>query len=100
MDRNKRQTQLRYRHLGAAFQYTETCMGPRSLKSHSNTKRNHRNFGHRYYKYLLPVIAALVASPVNAETVGGVSATASPIANSSKPVTNQNIQVLQGAVYN
>jgi hypothetical protein len=33
---------------------------------------------------------------VNAETVGGVSATASPVANSSGSVTNQAIQVLQG----
>ena len=33
---------------------------------------------------------------MNAETVGGVSATASPIANSSGSVTNQAIQVLQG----
>jgi len=33
---------------------------------------------------------------VNAEGVGGVSATANPIANSSGSVTNQAIQVLQG----
>ena len=33
---------------------------------------------------------------MNAETVGGVSATASPVANSSGSVTNQAIQVLQG----
>ena len=33
---------------------------------------------------------------IRAETVGGVSATASPIANSSGSVTNQAIQVLQG----
>ena len=33
---------------------------------------------------------------MSAETVGGVSATASPIANSSGSVTNQAIQVLQG----
>ena len=32
----------------------------------------------------------------NAETVGGVSATAAPVANSSGSVTNQAIQVLQG----
>ncbi len=38
----------------------------------------------------------MVASPVNAEGVGGVSATANPIANSSGSVTNQAIQVLQG----
>ena len=59
-------------------------------KNHDNTKRN------RHYKYLYAVIALLFASPVNAETVGGVSATASPIANSSGSVTNQAIQVLQG----
>jgi len=49
-----------------------------------------------YYKYLLAVIATVTCSPVNAETVGGVSATASPVANSSGSVTNQAIQVLQG----
>ena len=59
-------------------------------KSDRGHKRN------RYHKYLLPIIAALVASPVNAESVGGVSATAAPVANSSGSVTNQAIQVLQG----
>ena len=96
MDRNKRQTQLHDTDTRCSVSIHGNVHGTRSLKSHSNTKRNHRNFGHRYYKYLLPVIAALVASPVNAETVGGVSATASPIANSSGSVTNQAIQVLQG----
>jgi len=38
----------------------------------------------------------LVQQRVLAETVGGVSATASPVANSSGSVTNQAIQVLQG----
>jgi len=37
-----------------------------------------------------------VTAPVNAQGVGGVSATANPIANSSGSVTNQAIQVLQG----
>jgi len=36
------------------------------------------------------------STPVLAESVGGVSATANPIANSSGSVTNQAIQVLQG----
>ena len=58
-------------------------------KSDGGHKRN------RYYKYLLP-ITLLVASPSYAETIGGVSATASPVANSSGSVTNQAIQVLQG----
>ena len=47
------------------------------------------------YKCLYPIIALLIASPVRAN-VGGVSATANPIANSSGSVTNQAIQVLQG----
>ena len=47
------------------------------------------------YKCLYPIIALLIASPVKAN-VGGVSATANPIANSSGSVTNQAIQVLQG----
>jgi hypothetical protein len=38
----------------------------------------------------------LVQQRVLAETVGGVSATAAPVANSSGSVTNQAIQVLQG----
>ena len=50
---------------------------------------------HGYYKYLLP-ITLLFANPSYAETVGGVSATANPVANSSGSVTNQAIQVLQG----
>ena len=48
--------------------------------------------------YLLSVISYGLLSPTAAlaETVGGVSATASPVANSSGSVTNQAIQVLQG----
>ena len=62
-----------------------------------NYSKNNRGYKrNRHYKYLLAVIATLSCSPVSAETVGGVSATASPIANSSGSVTNQAIQVLQG----
>ncbi|MDB4348827.1 hypothetical protein OAA64_00720 [bacterium] len=65
-------------------------------KSNSNPKNNRSYKHHRYYKYLYPVIGLLIASPVSAADVGGVSATANPIANSSGSVTNQAIQVLQG----
>ena len=62
-----------------------------------NYSKNNRGYKrNRHYKYLLAVIATLSCSPVSAETVGGVSATASPVANSSGSVTNQAIQVLQG----
>ena len=66
-------------------------------KSHNHSKNNRGYKRNRYYKYLPAVIlSALLPSQSLAETVGGVSATASPIANSSGSVTNQAIQVLQG----
>ena len=65
-------------------------------KPDCDSKSNRSYFGNRYHKYLYPVIALLVSSPVSAAEVGGVSATANPIANSSGSVTNQAIQVLQG----
>ncbi|WDS60934.1 hypothetical protein SBM1_00061 [Synechococcus phage S-BM1] len=67
---------------------------PKSTNDYSEGDRGHKC--NRHYKYLPAIIALFVAAPVNAETVGGVSATASPIANSSGSVTNQAIQVLQG----
>jgi len=70
----------------------------RSHQPDSNTKSNHRKIRNGYNKYVYPVIAALLSVqclPSRAE-VGGVSATANPIANSSGSVTNQAIQVLQG----
>ena len=58
----------------------------------------------RHGKRILRTTAAIVfsgvsilsGSPILAADVGGVSATANPIANSSGSVTNQAIQVLQG----
>ena len=70
-----------------------------SSKSYDNSKNNNNNKRNRYNKYIPTVIAAVLGMnslPTMAETVGGVSATASPIANSSGSVTNQAIQVLQG----
>jgi len=67
---------------------------------HSNTKRNNGNIRYRHNKYIPTIVLCLTqlaTAPVTlAETVGGVSATANPIANSSGSVTNQAIQVLQG----
>ena len=78
--------------------------GPRPLKSHNNTendnytKRNRYNLNlHTIAKRLCLILASTVVStPAYAADVGGVSATANPIANSSGSVTNQAIQVLQG----
>ena len=77
---------------------------PRPLESHNNTendnytKRNRYNVNlHTIAKRLCLILASTVVStPAYAADVGGVSATANPIANSSGSVTNQAIQVLQG----
>ena len=62
--------------------------------------RNHHKFSHRHNFNLYPIalcLTQIVLAPATlAENVGGVSATANPIANSSGSVTNQAIQVLQG----
>ena len=70
----------------------------RTTKPDDNPKNNRNTKHHRYYKYLYAIIGCGLLSPTPAfsETVGGVSATASPVANSSGSVTNQAIQVLQG----
>jgi hypothetical protein len=69
-------------------------------QSNNNSKNDRNKKRHRHYKYLYAVIlsfaSVLPTQRVLAETVGGVSATAAPVANSSGSVTNQAIQVLQG----
>ena len=78
--------------------------GARPLESHNNTendnytKRNRYNVNlHTIAKKLCLLLATTaVVTPAYAADVGGVSATANPIANSSGSVTNQAIQVLQG----
>ena len=71
--------------------------GTRAHESYNYSKRDDHRKHNRNYKRLYAVIVALFcATPAHAETVGGVSATASPVANSSGSVTNQAIQVLQG----
>ena len=69
-------------------------------QSDDYSKRNDHSKYNRYNKYLYAIILSVtpfLSTPrVLAETVGGVSATASPVANSSGSVTNQAIQVLQG----
>ena len=66
----------------------------------NNPARNHHKFSHRHNFNLYPIalcLTQIVLAPATlAENVGGVSATANPIANSSGSVTNQAIQVLQG----
>ena len=71
----------------------------RTHKSNNNSKSYHNRIGNRYNKriYAIATCSSLLFPNVAlAQGVGGVSATANPIANSSGSVTNQAIQVLQG----
>ena len=73
---------------------------PRTFKSHNNTEIHHYPKRHRHnlnvYTISTLVLSLLSPSVSLASDVGGISATANPIANSSGSVTNQAIQVLQG----
>ena len=96
MDRRNQQTVLHTNNTRSSVPVYRNSIFSRFTKSYDHPKGDRGYKRNRHYKYIPAVIALLFATPVNAETVGGVSATASPIANSSGSVTNQAIQVLQG----
>ena len=74
--------------------------GSRSLEPYNYRENNKNSKRNRHHKYLYPIalcLTSIATAPATlAETVGGVSATAAPVANSSGSVTNQAIQALQG----
>ena len=99
MDNRNRQTVLHTDNTRSGVSVYRDAARSRFDSTNNNPKSDRGHKRNRYHKYLYPVIALSLGAaqiPVNAETVGGVSATASPIANSSGSVTNQAIQVLQG----
>jgi len=70
-----------------------------NTESYRNPKCDRYNVNVQQLKYFLLVLInaiSLLPTTVRAGDVGGVSATANPVANSSGSVTNQAIQVLQG----
>ena len=94
--KSKQQTQLDSNNTRTGISIYRNLSRTWNFKSNNHTKNNRTRQRYNNYKYLLTVITLLFASPSYAETVGGVSATAAPVANSSGSVTNQAIQVLQG----
>ena len=96
MDRRNKQTILHTNNTRSSVPVQRNVFRSWFKQPHDYKQSDRGNKRHRHYKYLPAVIALLVATPVRAETVGGVSATAAPVANSSGSVTNQAIQVLQG----
>ena len=107
MDSNRRKQYARFHDQrsskGLAIYYDSK---PTRDEISNNNHSNYRNrISNRYRVHLQSVKYFLVAlvnvlsffpQSVRAESVGGVSASAAPVANSSGSVTNQAIQVLQG----
>ena len=96
MDRNQQQTKLYTNDTRRSVSIHRNLFGSWFTKSNDYSKNNRRNKYHRYYKYFLAVGLNFVIPSQALAEVGGVSATAAPVANSSGSVTNQAIQVLQG----
>ncbi len=100
MDRNQQQTKLYTNNTRRSISVYRNVSRSWFKQSDDYSKSDGGYKRNRHHKYLYPVILCLtqLASviPAHAETVGGVSATAAPVANSSGSVTNQAIQVLQG----
>ena len=100
MDRSNRSSSIQTNNAGRSISVHRNLFRTWITKSHDYPENYRSNQRYRYNKYFLPVILCLTnivnALPARAETVGGVSATAAPVANSSGSVTNQAIQVLQG----
>ena len=94
MDLLRRTTQLVNRQTRRGFSVRRKPEGTRALKHH-NDPANHRN--HKRYRYGLLLLGVIATAPVQAQDVGGISATASPTATSSGSVSNQAVQILQGS---
>jgi len=97
---NSKQTKLRAEHARSSVPIHGTLQWSRASDAHNNTTHPNRYKRHRHNLNIPTIALALFAcAPTTAYAqtdVGGVSATANPIANSSGSVTNQAIQVLQG----
>ena len=96
----KQQTKLYTNNARRSLSIYRKLFWSRSFKSHNNTENHHYPKRHKHDKYVLKLISLCLtvgtATPSFASDIGGVSATANPVANSSGSVTNQAIQVLQG----
>jgi len=96
MDWSNKQTSIHTNSSRSSVSVHRNLSRPRFEQSDDYPKSDRSRKRHRHNLHFFSIIALLFANPSYAETVGGVSATASPVANSSGSVTNQAIQVLQG----
>ena len=65
------------------------------LVEHNHYSARYRNY--KRYRYGFLLLGIIATAPVNAQDVGGISATASPTATSSGSVSNQAVQIMQGS---
>jgi len=96
----QQQTKLHNNNARRSLSIYRKLFWTRVKKSHNNTENHHYPKRHKHDKHVLKLISLCLtfgtATPSFASDIGGVSATANPVANSSGSVTNQAIQVLQG----
>ena len=97
---SKQQTKLHTNNTRSGLSIRGKLFWTRAFKSHNNKSHNHYPKRNKHDKHILKLISVCLsigtATPTFASDIGGVSATANPVANSSGSVTNQAIQVLQG----
>ena len=96
---SKQQTKLHTDNTRRRLSIRRGLLWARPFQSYNNTENNNNTKRNKHNKHLLKLISICLlgtASPTFASDIGGVSATANPVANSSGSVTNQAIQVLQG----
>ena len=87
MDRGEFKTDVHTNDTRSSVPVHRNSVFSRFTKSYDHPKNNRGYKRNRHHKYLLPITLCLtnlaIAPATLAETVGGVSATASPIANGS-----------------
>jgi len=95
----KQQAKLHINNTRRGLSIYRKLLWARPFKSHNNTENHHYPKRNKYNQYVFKLISICLlgsTTPTFASDIGGVSATANPVANSSGSVTNQAIQVLQG----
>jgi hypothetical protein len=88
--RHNRKAQLDNRQSWPSVSVFRNLLCPWPFKYNDRAKIDRNKSNHRYYLYFLAIV---LAAPANAETIGGVSATAAPTATSSGSVTNQAVMI-------
>lgn len=88
--RRKQQAKLEHCQSWWSVSVRRNLLWPRVIFGDHNPARYRNKANNRHYLYLLAIV---LAAPANAETIGGVSATAAPTATSSGSVTNQAVMI-------